>query len=82
METDHEEELICSRCGETFKKSDFDYVDDEYSEERNLCPQCSEEVQLQNRKCEHCDKPAVTFYGSTPLCEEHFEEYVDAYVKN
>lgn len=73
------EELTCKKCGGTFKESDFEDIDDEYSEIDNLCPDCSEEKQLKGRTCEHCDNPAVTFYGITPLCEEHFEEYADAY---
>lgn len=78
---ENQEELTCSKCGNNFKESDFEDIDDEYSEIDNLCPDCSEKDQLKHCTCEHCDNQAVVFYGSTPLCEEHFEEYSDAYNK-
>jgi DNA-directed RNA polymerase subunit RPC12/RpoP len=73
-----QDELICNNCEESFFESDFDDIDDEYSEDDNLCPHCSEQKSLQGVTCEHCDEPAVVYYGSTPLCEEHLEEYRDA----
>ena len=76
------EEIVCTECDEDFFESDFDGIDYELDEAHPRCPECQKAHELKGRSCEYCDRPAVEFFGTTPLCEEHLEEYADGMIRD
>lgn len=72
-----DEEVTCKSCEACFSISDFDGIDNEYSEKDQLCPDCSEEKQLKGKTCDICGEKATNFLGSDTYCDEHFEDLLD-----
>lgn len=79
MTTESENTLICSACEDDFFESDFDSIDDEYDENDNLCPKCSEAKLLKNAECDICGEQAKHSIGSAFYCDEHYEEVADGF---